>query len=87
MTTRVITLARVRVTSLTTFVSVMRFLIEIMELNSTFRIKFSYYRGHIVVVLRAGWDSIRTTLSCQSVCFKGSCLPYTAQCNSGITGR
>ena len=53
----------------------------IIEINSTFRIKFSYYRGHIVVVLRAGWDSIRTTLSCQSVCFKGSCLPYTAKCN------
>ena len=35
----------------------------IMELNSTFRIKFSYYRGHMVVVLRAGWDSIRTILS------------------------
>ena len=34
-----------------------------------------------MVVLRAGWDSIRTTLSCQSVCFKGSCLPYTAKCN------
>ena len=26
----------------------------IIEINSTFRIKFSYYRGHIVVVLRAG---------------------------------
>ena len=53
----------------------------IIEINSTFRIKFSYYRGHIVVVLRAGWDSIRTTLSCQSVCFTGSCFPYTAKCN------
>ena len=57
---------------------------NLIELNSTFRIKFSYCRGHIVVVLRAGWDSIRTTLSWQSVCFKGNCLPYTAKCNSGI---
>ena len=61
--------------------------VNILELNSTFRIKFSYYRGHIVVVLRAGWDSIRTTLSWQSVCFKRSCLQYTAKCNSGIIVR
>ena len=43
---------------------------QLIELNSTFRIMFSYYRGHIVVVLRAGWDSIRATLSWQSLCFK-----------------
>ena len=61
--------------------------VNILELNSTFRIKFSYYRGHIVVVFRAGWDSICTTLSWQSVCFKVSCLPYTAKCNSGIIVR
>ena len=40
-----------------------------------------------MVVLRAGLDSIRTTLSWQSVCFKGSCLPYTAKYNSGIIVR
>ena len=60
---------------------------DLLGLNSNFRIRFRYHRGYNVLVSRAGWDSICTTFPWQSVCFKRSCLPYTAKCNSDITVR